>query len=122
MNAVAELLVLLYSIEQPYVQYFGLFLAVFGTQGNVPGILAYGQKQTRKIEKRGIASAVMISVGAAGGVRGNIIFCSQGPPRYMLGMWATIGMILLYIIVTFLMPMYFKRENRLADEGRRPTL
>jgi len=122
MSAVAGLLVLLYSIEQPYVQYFALFLAVFDTQGNILGTLAYGQNQTPKIEKCAIASVVMISVGAAGGVCGSTIFHSQDSPRYVPGMWATIGMILLYIIVTFLMSMYLKRENRLADKGKRPAL
>ena len=31
-------------------------------------------------------------------------------------MWATISMQVLYSIVTICMSMYFKRQNRLADE------
>ena len=116
------LLILLYAIQEPYVQYFGLFLAVFGTQGNIPGTLAYGQNQTPKPEKKGVVSAVMITVGAAGGVCGSTIFRSQDAPRYIPGMWATIAMILLYAVVTFCMSMYFKKQNRLADEGKRPAL
>lgn len=120
--AVLGLLILLYATSQPYVQYFGMFLAVFGTQGNVPGTLAYGQNQTPRVEKRGVVSAVMITVGAAGGVCGSTIFRSQDRPRYMPGMWSTIAMITVYAIATFSMSMYFKRENRLADEGKRPAL
>lgn len=41
---------------------------------------------------------------------------------YLPGMWATISMQILYSIVTFCMSMYFKRMNRLADEGKRPAL
>lgn len=116
------LVILLYATSEPYVQYFGLFLAVFGTQGNVAGTLAYGQNQTPKPEKKGVVSAVMITMGAAGGVCGSTIFRSQDAPRYMPGMWTTIGMILAYACITFSMSMYFKKQNRLADEGKRPAL
>jgi hypothetical protein len=41
---------------------------------------------------------------------------------YLPGMWATIAMQIMYSIVTFCMSMYFKRQNRLADEGKKPAL
>lgn len=44
------------------------------------------------------------------------------PQLYLPGMWATISMQLLYSIVTFCLSMYFKRQNRLADEEKRPAL
>jgi hypothetical protein len=37
-------------------------------------------------------------------------------------MWATIAMQMVYAITTFCMSMYLKRENRLADEGKKPVL
>lgn len=37
-------------------------------------------------------------------------------------MWATISMQMLYSLLTIAMSMYMKRENRLADEGKRPAL
>lgn len=37
-------------------------------------------------------------------------------------MWATIAMQVLYSIVTFCMSMYFKRQNKLAGEGKKPAL
>jgi hypothetical protein len=37
-------------------------------------------------------------------------------------MWATISMLILYSIATFVMSMYLKRQNKLADEGKRPAL
>lgn len=45
-----------------------------------PGTLAYGQNQTALLEKRGIVSAAMITIGAAGGVAGSTIFRSQDAP------------------------------------------
>ncbi|KAF2473587.1 retrograde regulation protein 2 [Lindgomyces ingoldianus] len=121
LTAVVGLLVILYA-RPPGVRYFGLFLATFGTQANVPGSLAYGQNQTARVQKRGVVAAAMISVGAAGGITGSTIFQSKDAPLYLPGMWATISMQLLYSIVTFCMSMYFKRMNRLADEGKKPCL
>ncbi|KAF2188408.1 retrograde regulation protein 2 [Zopfia rhizophila CBS 207.26] len=119
--AIVGLLIILYT-KPPGVRYFGLFLATFGTQANVPGTLAYGQNQTAKIQKRGVVSAAMISVGAAGGITGSTIFQSKDAPLDLPGMWATISMQMLYSLLTFGMSMHFKRQNRLADEGKRPYL
>ncbi|QDS73142.1 hypothetical protein FKW77_001768 [Venturia effusa] len=80
--AIIGLLLILY-VDVVGARYFGMFLAVFGTQANVPGTLAYGQNQTAKLEKRGIISAAMITIGAAGGVAGSTIFRSQDAPEYL---------------------------------------
>lgn len=37
-------------------------------------------------------------------------------------MWATISMQMLYSTVTILLSIYLRRQNRLADEGKRPAL
>ncbi|KIW14984.1 hypothetical protein PV08_07771 [Exophiala spinifera] len=120
-TAVVGLLIVLYA-EAPGVRYFGLYLAIFGTQANVPGTLSYGQSNTAEIRKKGVVAAAMISVGAAGGICGSTIFKSSDAPRYIPGMWATIAMQLAYSVSTFGLSMYLKRQNRLADEGKRPAL
>ena len=90
--AIVGLLIILY-VPTPGVRYFGMFLAVWGTQANVPSTLAYGQNQTPQIAKRGVVSAAMISVGALGGVCGSTIFRSQDAPVsrlfpcFLLGEW-----------------------------------
>lgn len=85
-TAIVGLLIILYS-KPPGVRYFGLYLAVFGTQANIPGTLAYGQSQTADVRKKGVVAAVMISVGAAGGITGSTIFRSQDAPvcRFCFG-------------------------------------
>ncbi|KEF61666.1 uncharacterized protein A1O9_03234 [Exophiala aquamarina CBS 119918] len=120
-TGIVGLLIILYT-KPPGVRYFGLYLAIFGTQANVPGTLAYGQSQTADVRKKGVVAAAMISVGAAGGITGSTIFRSQDAPQYLPGMWATIGMQMLYSITTCSFSMYLKRQNRLADEGKRPAL
>lgn len=78
-TAIVGLLIILYA-KAPGVRYFGLYLAIFGTQANVPGTLAYGQSQTPDVRKKGVVAAAMITVGAAGGITGSTIFRSQDAP------------------------------------------
>ncbi|KAJ4516605.1 hypothetical protein HRR78_006512 [Exophiala dermatitidis] len=120
-TAIAGLLIILYA-KPPGVRYFGIYLATFGTQANVPGTLTYGQSQTADVRKKGVVAAAMISIGAAGGITGSTIFRSQDAPQYLPGMWATISMQMLYSTVTILLSIYLRRQNRLADEGKRPAL
>lgn len=77
--AVTGLLIVLYG-HLSGVRYFGLFLAVYGSQANVGLFLAYGQNQTARLSKRGVVAAATISIGAAGGVCGSTIFRSQDAP------------------------------------------
>lgn len=114
--AIVGLLIVLYA-GPPGVRYFGLFLAVYGTQANVPATLTYGQNQTARLEKKGVVAAAMISAGAVGGVCGSTIFRSQDAPQYLPGMWATIAMQFVYILITFSLSMFFKKQNKLADQG-----
>lgn len=114
--AIVGLAIILYA-KPPGVRYFGLFLAVYGCQSNIPATLSYGNNQTGRTEKKGVVAAAMISVGAAGGIAGSTIFRAQDAPRYIPGMWSTIAMLVLYVCVTFCLSFHFKRQNRLADEA-----
>lgn len=119
--AIAGLLIILYA-QPAGVRYFGLFVASYGVQSNVPGILSYSQNQTGKPQKKGITSAAVVSAGALGGICGSTIFKSEDAPRYLPGMWSTIAMQFLFIAITFSLSMYFKRQNRLADQGEESRL
>jgi MFS family permease len=77
--AIVGLLIVLYG-GLPGVRYFGLFLATWGTQANVPASLAYGQNQTARVQKRAVVAAAMISIGAIGGVTGSSIFQVKDAP------------------------------------------
>ena len=77
--AIAGLLIILYG-KAPGFRYFGLFVAVWGSQANDPQILAYAQNQTSTMNKKGILAALMITAGAAGGITGSTIFRAQDAP------------------------------------------
>lgn len=116
-TAIVGLLIILYT-KPPGIRLFGTFLAVFGTQANIPATLAYGQNQTVRQEKRGIVSAAMITMGAAGGVTGSTIFRAQDAPLYLPGMWTTIALQVAYSLGTLAMSMYLQRKNKQLDEGK----
>ncbi|KPI44191.1 putative transporter [Cyphellophora attinorum] len=115
--AVAGLLIMLYG-EVPAFRYFGLFIAVFGSQANGPQLLAYAQNQTPTMAKRGILPAIMIAVGGMGGITGSTIFRSQDAPDYLPGMWTTIAFQLASCMIIFVASMHFRRQNRLLEQGK----
>lgn len=63
-------LVVIRYATAPGWRYFGLFIATFGTQANIPATLSYVQNQTGRYEKKGISAAAVVSAGAIGGICG----------------------------------------------------
>jgi len=114
---IVGLLITLYG-KLPGVRYFGLFIAIFGITSNTPATLAYGQSNTASQQKKGVAAAAMITMGAVGGICGSTIFRAQDAPTYYPGMWTTIGMQVMYIVMTFMLSQHLKRQNRLLEEGK----
>ncbi|KAH0827717.1 pantothenate transporter [Fonsecaea pedrosoi] len=109
------LVIVLYA-KPPGVRLFGVFLAIFGTNANVPGNLTYGQGQTALPHKKGLVAAAQVGFGSIGGITDSTIFRSQDAPQYFPGMWATISFQILYIVMTCGMSLWLTKRNRDADE------
>ncbi|KIW74513.1 hypothetical protein Z517_12453, partial [Fonsecaea pedrosoi CBS 271.37] len=83
-------LVIVLCAKPPGVRLFGVFLAIFGTNANVPGNLTYGQGQTALPHKKGLVVAAQVGFGSIGGITGSTIFRSQDAPQYFPGiLWLT---------------------------------
>lgn len=136
----AGLLIRLYG-KVPAFRYFGLFISVYGSQANGPQILSWAQNQAPTMANKGILPAIMITVGAVGGVTGSTIFRSQDAPvclpldllfnvttfsdasqDYLSGMGTAIASQFVSCLVIFGGSMYFKQQNRLLDEGKATIL
>jgi hypothetical protein len=74
--------------KSPGAQYFGVFLALGGSQSNVPGVMAWQANNIRGHWKRAFCSAVLIGSGGTGGIIGALVFRAQDAPRYLPGLWA----------------------------------
>ncbi|KAJ6499147.1 high-affinity nicotinic acid transporter [Mycena sanguinolenta] len=98
-------------------RYFGLFVANAGASGCIPAILAYSSNNLVSHSKRAVSTAVVISAGGVGGIFATTVFREQDFPRYLNGIWATIGCQILMLVLLILTSWHFARKNRLSRAG-----
>ncbi|KDR68084.1 hypothetical protein GALMADRAFT_79027 [Galerina marginata CBS 339.88] len=115
--AITGLLIAVYSNKNP-VRYFGLFLVNAGATGCIPAVLAYGANNITSHSKRAVQIAVVGAGGGIGGIMATTVFRQQDAPRYLNGMWTTIGLQILMMILLGVTTFVFKRRNRLRLEGK----
>ncbi|KAF8972549.1 major facilitator superfamily domain-containing protein [Flammula alnicola] len=106
-----------YSTSNP-VRYFGLFLVDAGATGCIPGVLAYSSNNITSHTKRAVQTATIIAAGGVGGIMATTVFRQQDFPRYVNGLWATIGLQLFMMVLLGITTFVFKRRNRLRREGK----
>ena len=58
----------------------------------------------------------------SGGIAGSLVFREVDKPRYIPGLWACITASLLTIVVTLILQLHFKLQNRAADRGEKDNL
>ncbi|KAJ7045663.1 high-affinity nicotinic acid transporter [Mycena alexandri] len=104
--------------KQNGARYLGLFLSAAGSAGCVPAVLAYSSNNVVSHSKRAVSTAVIVSAGGVGGIFATTVFREQDFPRYLNGVWATIGCQLLMIALLAVTSWHFARKNRLSREGR----
>lgn len=100
------------------IRYLGIFIGLAGAQANVPTILTYQVNNIRTNSKRSVGSALQIGFGAIGGIYASTVFREKDYPRYVNGLWATIGTQFLLLTLTGVMTVFFTRKNRQQAEGK----
>ncbi|KAL7276235.1 hypothetical protein RUND412_000771 [Rhizina undulata] len=100
------------------VRYFGTFVVVAGGLGNLPAILAYQSNNIRTNSKRLVGSALQIGFGGVGGIFASTVYREVDAPRYLNGLWATIGCQFFILFAILGMSFYFAAMNRAKREGR----
>ncbi|KAJ7497438.1 major facilitator superfamily domain-containing protein [Mycena latifolia] len=99
-------------------RYFGLFLANAGASACVPSVLAYSANNIVSHSKRAVSTAVIVSAGGVGGIFATTVFREQDFPRYLNGIWATIGCQFLMLALLAITSWTFARRNKLSREGK----
>jgi len=99
-------------------RYFGLFLAYGGASACVPGILSYNANNVVSHTKRSVSTAIIVSFGGVGGIFATTVYRQQDYPRYLNGIWATIGCQFLMLVLLAVTSYTFIRRNKLAREGK----
>ena len=97
-------------------RYFGVILGLSGTTSNAPAVLAYQSNNIRTDSKRSIGSALMVGFAAIGGILASTAFRDKDAPRYVNGIWATVGAQFFMISAVASMSLYFRTQNRKQKE------
>ncbi|KAG5718617.1 hypothetical protein E4T56_gene16579 [Termitomyces sp. T112] len=99
-------------------RYFGLCLTNVGACSTVPGILSYSANNVVSHTKRTVSTAVIAAFGGIAGVFSTTVFRQEDYPRYLNGMWSTMGCQFLLLVLLAMTSYTFIRRNRLAREGK----
>ncbi|RDA88896.1 hypothetical protein CP532_5520 [Ophiocordyceps camponoti-leonardi (nom. inval.)] len=101
-------------------RYAGVFLVTAGSNATIPLTLALQANNVRGQWKRAFCSATLVAFGGLGGIAGSLVFRDQDRTTgYRPGMWACIACSLLNILLVGVCALHSKRENGLADKGRK---
>lgn len=94
----------------------GIFLAVAGNNCCIPTVLAFLANNVASNSERQVAVPIQTIFAGLGGIVGSTIFREQDYPEYKPGLYATIGCMALCIIMTGGLALFYRRENRKADD------
>ncbi|PPJ58371.1 hypothetical protein CBER1_10784 [Cercospora berteroae] len=104
------------------VRYLGVFICCAGVQANVVMTMSFQANNIRGQWKRAFCSASLVGLGGIGGIAGSLVFREIDKPRYIPGLWACITASLITIVVTLILQLHFKLQNRAADRGEKDNL
>lgn len=99
-------------------RYFGLFLVNAGCLGCIPGLLAYSANNVTSQSQRAVSTAVIMTFSGIGGIFATTAFRQQDFPRYLPGLWATIGCQFLMLICLGLTSWHFTSQNKKIRDGK----
>ncbi|KAF8168456.1 high-affinity nicotinic acid transporter [Crassisporium funariophilum] len=99
-------------------RYLGLFLVNIGASGCVPGVLAYSSNNITSHTKRSVQTACIIASGGVGGILATTMYQQKDYPKYITGIWATIGFQFTMLILLGVTSFVLTRRNRLRREGK----
>ncbi|KAI6578270.1 hypothetical protein MCOR06_010714 [Pyricularia oryzae] len=116
MSAVG-LLVLVYSTSNGAKLFGGFWCFSFITY-TPPGILTFQANNITSHSKRAVSSATCLIGGGFGGIIASVAFVSRESPRYLSGVWTTVALLLVSIVLIIIMDVYFWHRNKAAREGR----
>ncbi|KAF9259708.1 MFS general substrate transporter [Marasmius fiardii PR-910] len=96
-------------------RFAGTFLIAAGAVGCIVAILAWGANNVLSHSKRSVQSAVTIAGNGVGGIIASTVFRQQDSPKYIPGLWVTIGAQILCIGLAVMMSVRFHRMNKSKD-------
>ncbi|KAM0555898.1 hypothetical protein ACHAPJ_006300 [Fusarium lateritium] len=96
------------------VRYFGLFLAIAGSNSAIPSALAFLANNVVGNSKRQFAVPIQTVFGGIGGITGSVMFREKDFPGYRPGLYAAFGLMALNALLAGGMALYFMDQNKKA--------
>lgn len=106
---------LLISTHIPGVQYTGLFLAAAGGYPLIPLVVSFGANNAGGSLKKGISTAIIVSVGNAGGCISAFTYPKTTAPRYFQGHAINLAYDVGCFVVAGIMWWHLRRQNAAKD-------
>jgi len=97
------------------VQYTGLFLAAAGGYPLIPLVVSWGSNNVGGSLKKGVATAIIVSVGNAGGCISSFVYPLKDRPRYAMGHTILLVYDLMVFVLAAFMWWYLNNENKKKD-------
>ncbi|CAK9781745.1 MFS general substrate transporter [Cutaneotrichosporon oleaginosum] len=94
------------------VNYFALFLAASGMYPLIPVIVAWGANNCGGALKKGVATAIIVSVGNCGGIVSSFIYPSRDAPGFKKGHAICLAYCIICIITAVIMWVYCAAANK----------
>lgn len=99
----------------PGVNYTGMFFAAAGVYPLIPVVVSWGSNNCGGSLKKGVATAIIVSVGNAGGVISSFIYPAADKPRYFKGHSINIAYCAFVIFSAAFMSWYLGNQNKKKD-------
>jgi nitrate/nitrite transporter NarK len=103
---------LLLASRNPNAQYAGLFFAAAGGYPLIPVVVSWGTNNSGGSLKKGVAAAIIVSVGNAGGVVSSFIYPATDKPRYIKGHTICLSYNAMVFILAAIMWLHLNRVNK----------
>jgi MFS family permease len=103
---------LLLVTPNPRANYAGLFLAAAGCYPLIPLIVSFGANNAGGSLKKGVAAAIIVSVGNAGGIISSFLYPKKDKPRYFPGHATNFAYCVATVIMAGFMTFYLEAQNK----------
>ncbi|KAM0755613.1 MFS general substrate transporter [Meredithblackwellia eburnea MCA 4105] len=103
--------IIIATVHSPQVRYFGVFVTGLGTYSMSALNVAWTNNNNAKHYKRATATGLMQLVGNSSGACIGYIYNAQSAPGYHKGLWISVGLTALSMVITATQAMALKRIN-----------
>lgn len=110
------------EVAQPDARYAAIFLGIMGIFPQGPLVLAWAANNTAPDTARGVAIAMVVSVGTLGAIVATWSFLPSFAPSYHKAAYINLGSTSTTLLIYFGALYYCLRENKLRRQGKRGEL